>query len=130
MALQQKAFDGQENPIPLIYAAKLYEVQKFLTITNHVYEPMPLVIGKNFLNGLTAQQQDVIRKSAIEARSFNRQLIKTQTDQMLGELEKAGMTVIRPDIDTFKQATKDVRLQFLGTFGEKLINDAYNFTRK
>ena len=46
MALQQKAFDGQENSIPIIYVHKIYKVQKFSAITNRIYEPMSLVISE------------------------------------------------------------------------------------
>jgi len=129
MALQQKTYDGQENPIPLIYSAKLYEVQKYLSITNHVYEPMPLVISKSFYDSLTTEQQKIVSEAAIEAQTYNRESIKQQTDQMISELEQAGMIISQPDLDSFKQATKDVSKQFIDTFGEELINSAYNFNK-
>lgn len=129
MALQQKAYDGQENPIPLIYSAKLFEVQEYLSITNHVYEPMPLVITKDFYDGLTAEQQIIVSEAAIEAMNYNRNLIKTQTEQMIGDLEKAGMEISYPDLSSFKEATKDVPKEFYATFGETLIQRAYNFNK-
>jgi len=58
MALQQKAFDGQENPIPIIYVHKIYEVQKFPAITNHTYEPMPLGISEYFFPSLIDEQKN------------------------------------------------------------------------
>lgn len=127
MALQQKAFDGQENPIPVIYVNKLYEVQKYLSITNHIYEPMPLVISENFWKGLTEEQQKIIQKAAIEARDFNRQLIKTQTEEMLGQLKEKGMEITYPDLEPFGKAAASVREKFVDQFGAKLIEDAYNF---
>jgi tripartite ATP-independent transporter DctP family solute receptor len=127
MALQQRSFDGQENPIPLIYAAKLYEVQKHLAITNHVYEPMPLVISEKFWQTLSPSEQKVIQQAALESRDFNRQLIKSQTDEMLGKLKAAGMQITTPDLAPFREATAKVREEFVEKFGAKLIEDAYNF---
>ncbi len=127
MALQQKSFDGQENPIPVIYLNKLYEVQKYLAITNHVYEPMPLVISEKFWKGLTASEQKVVAQAAIEARDFNRQLIKSQTEEMLGKLKEAGMIITKPDLKSFQQATAKVREEFVQQFGEDLIRKAYAF---
>ena len=89
MALQQNSFDGQENPIPIIYNAKLYEVQEFLAATNHVYEPMPVVISESFWRGLTDAQRDVISEAIEEAKEFDRQLIKQQTEDYLTKLEEA-----------------------------------------
>lgn len=127
MALQQGIFDGQENPVPIIYVHKVYEVQKHLAITNHIYEPMPLVISENFWKGLTKEQQDVIQKAAIESRDFNRQLIKSQTEEMLGQLKEKGMEITHPDLGAFREAATSVREKFVDQFGEKLIEDAYNF---
>jgi len=127
MALQQKAFDGQENPIPVIYANKLYEVQKYMAITNHVYEPMPLVISEKFWQRLTASEQRAVQKAALEARDYNRQLIKKQTEDMVAKLKAAGMAVTTPDLAPFRQAAAKVREEFVAKFGAKLIEDAYNF---
>lgn len=127
MALQQKAFDGQENPIPIIYVHKIYEVQKYLSITNHVYEPMPLVINESFWNGLTGEQQKIIEKAALESQTYNRRMIKEQTDDMLGKLEEAGMVINHPDLKPFQEATRNVRERFVDQFGRQLIEDAYNF---
>jgi tripartite ATP-independent transporter DctP family solute receptor len=127
MALQQKAFDGQENPIPIIYVHKIYEVQKYLSITNHVYEPMPVVINKDFWDSLTTEQQEIIENAALESQSYNRQMIKEQTDDMLVKLEQEGMVISYPDLKPFQEATKNVREQFVDQFGAQLIKDAYNF---
>jgi tripartite ATP-independent transporter DctP family solute receptor len=129
MALQQKSFDGQENPIPLIYAAKLYEVQKHLAITNHVYEPMPLVISEKFWKRLTPSEQEVIQRAALESRDFNRQLIKSQTEEMVGKLKAAGMVITTPNLAPFREAASKVREEFVEKFGAKLIQDAYNFSK-
>jgi len=127
MALQQKAFDGQENPIPIIYVHKLYEVQKYLSVTNHVYEPMPLVINEKLWQSLSKEYQRIIQQAALEARFYNRQLIKKQTEELLGKLEEKGMVITWPDLKSFREATKDVKDQFIDVFGKKLIDETYGF---
>ncbi|MBN1835936.1 MAG: TRAP transporter substrate-binding protein [Spirochaetales bacterium] len=127
MALQQKAFDGQENPIPVIYVNKLYEVQKYMSITNHIYEPMALVISEKFWKTLTSSEQKVVAKAAIEAQDYNRQLIKAQTEDMLVKLKEAGMIIVTPDLKPFQQATAKVPQDFVSQFGEDLIRKAYDF---
>jgi len=127
MALQQKAFDGQENPIPIIYVHKIYEVQKYLAIRNHIYEPMPLVINEDFWQSLTEEQKKIVQEAAIAARDYDRQLIKAQTEDMLGKLIEKGMVVTHPDLGPFREATKGVSEQFVDQFGRDLIEKAYNF---
>ena len=127
MALQQKAFDGQENPIPVIYVNKLYEVQKYLCITNHVYEPMPVVISEKFWQTLTVEQQTIIQDAIIECQEYNRNMVKKQTEEMLAKLKDEGMIVSYPDIQKFREATVNVRQQFADKLGSELIEAAYRF---
>ncbi|MFC1713200.1 DctP family TRAP transporter solute-binding subunit [Candidatus Poribacteria bacterium] len=127
MALQQKAFDGQENPIPTIYVNKLYEVQKYISMTNHVYEPMPVVISETLWKTLTGEQQTIVRNAALECQNHNRNLVKEQTEEMLAKLKDKGMTVSYPNLQAFREATVDVRQQFSDKLGSELIEAAYSF---
>jgi tripartite ATP-independent transporter DctP family solute receptor len=127
MALQQGAFDGQENPIPTIYVNKLYETQDHLAITNHVYEPMPVVISEFSWKRLTADERRVIEQAVLRSQEFNRRLVKRMTEGMLVELERAGMVVTRPDLAEFRARTASVRHQFRASIGEELIAEAYGW---
>jgi TRAP-type transport system periplasmic protein len=124
MALQQRAFDGQENPIPIIYANKLYEVQRHLSLTNHVYEPMPVVIGEFFWTSLSRRQQQILQQAMAQCQRFNRALVVRQTEEMLQQLEKQGMIVSRPDLGPFQQAARAVAQQFAGDLGRELVEAA------
>lgn len=130
MALQQKAFDGQENPIMIIYVHKLYEVQKYLSLTKHIYEPMPVVISKTFWKSLTAEQQRIVQKAVLECQDYNRNLIGRQTEQMLQELETKGMIISYPELGPFKAATRKVKELFVDRFGKNLIDQAYDFAEQ
>lgn len=130
MALQQGAFDGQENPIPTIFVNKLFETQKYLSITNHVYEPMPVVMSEYFWQGLDDQEQRLIERAAKQTQDFNRNLVRTMTDELLVQLEAKGMIVTHPDRDAFRRATAGVPLQFGNSIGADLINAAFQFPSK
>lgn len=92
-ALEQKAVDGQENPFTVILANKFYEVQKFLAITNHQYNPQAVMISKKFWDTLTADEKKVIRDSAREAAIFQRKFNRDQMGAALDSLKKHGMQV-------------------------------------
>ena len=129
MALQQGIFHGQENPIHIIFYQKIYEVQNHLALTRHIYEPMPVVISERFWAGLTPNEQAIIKDAAIQAQKFNRQFIKTQTEQMLEQMKAKGVYVTLPDLAGFREATASVYAQFIDVFGEELINDVYGFVQ-
>jgi tripartite ATP-independent transporter DctP family solute receptor len=125
MALQQGAFDGEENPVPVIHAARLYEVQKYLSLTRHVYEPMPLVVSEIFWQGLSDRERELIRDAALDSQRFNRALVTRQAREEIADLRAKGMTVIQPDLAPFRAATAGVRRLFDATLGPDLVRAAY-----
>lgn len=129
MALQQGAFDGEENPIPLIYSAKLYEVQKYLAIDNHVFDAMPVTINEKFWQGLTEKEQEIVQLAMDYAVLFNRNLVKQRTEQNVELLQAAGMVVTFPDLEPFVEATKSVADEYVDVYGEDLIEQIYNFNK-
>lgn len=101
-ALNQGVVDGQENPIGVIYHYKLYEMQDHLALTRHVYNSMVHVISKQAWDGLTPEQQTVVREESKAAGDLMRKMVREQEDKELAEIEKAGVKVTRPDTDAFK----------------------------
>jgi len=120
-SLQNGTIDGQENPIPVIYTNKMQEVQKYCSLTGHVYSPSPLMISKMTWDKLTAEQKEIFKKAAIEGRDYERALIKEQTDKQIVELKASGMKITEVDKSLFQAATKSVYTQFEGEFGKDLI---------
>ncbi|MDQ7988199.1 MAG: TRAP transporter substrate-binding protein [Candidatus Dactylopiibacterium sp.] len=90
-ALEQRAVDGQENPLSVILANKFYEVQKFLTITNHQYNPQSVIFSKKVWDTLNAAEQKVLQDAALEAGKYQRQVAREADAGTLAELRKAGM---------------------------------------
>lgn len=120
-ALREGLFDSQENPIPVIYNSKLYEEQKYLSITNHSYDAMPLVIRKELWDMFSAGDKVIILTAAKKASELDRKLVKEQTASYVGKLKDAGMTIISPDLKEFQAATSGVMDVFNAVYGEELL---------
>jgi tripartite ATP-independent transporter DctP family solute receptor len=108
--LQQGVIDGQENPIAVIYAAKLPEAgQKYLTLTRHVYSALVFVANKAFIEGLPAAERKVVADCARTASLQGRSFIRDNEVRQLAELKAAGMQVEdKPDLAAFRKATAPV----------------------
>ena len=107
-ALQQKTYDAQENPIPIIYNNKLYEVQEFLSVTNHIYSGLCFAISGSAWDSLTAEQQEIVTAAAQSSGEWQSETIRQQTDDLVANLEEEGMKVNFPDLAPFAEATKSV----------------------
>ena len=120
-ALKKGDFDAQENPIPVIYNNKLYEVQKNLAITNHSYDAMLFVIRDDVWKDLSEEDQKIIKDAAKKAEQEDRQMIKQQTEDYISKLEEAGMNVTYPDLNEFKEATASAVDSFGNTYDKELL---------
>lgn len=92
-AMEQRAVDGQENPLPTINSAKMYEVQKNLVLTNHQYNPQSVVISKKFWDTLNAAEKKIIQDSATESAKYEREQSRGLAASILDNLKKNGMQV-------------------------------------
>jgi len=92
-ALEQKAIDGQENPLSVILANKFAEVQKYLALTNHQYNPQSLIFSKKVWDTLSPAEQKILQDAALEASKYQRQVNREAAAGQLDALKKAGMQV-------------------------------------
>ncbi|MEN9474364.1 MAG: hypothetical protein RIS48_1084 [Pseudomonadota bacterium] len=92
-ALETGTVDGQENPFNTILSSKFYEVQKYLTVTNHVYSPWIVLVSKKWWDGLSAAEQKVLMDAAKASRDFERQDTRAEAAGAVAELKKKGMQV-------------------------------------
>jgi tripartite ATP-independent transporter DctP family solute receptor len=122
-ALQTGTIDGQENPVNHIYASRLHEVQKYLSLTGHAYTAAPLVMNLNKYNSLTPKQQKTIRSAALKAAAYERDLNAQDQSGSLEAMKKAGTQVVMdPDANAFRNVVKDaVREMYVGKHGDALI---------
>jgi tripartite ATP-independent transporter DctP family solute receptor len=92
-ALETKTVDGQENPFNTILSSKFFEVQKYLSITNHVYSPWIVLVSKKWWDGLSAAEQKVLLDAAIASRDFERRDTREEASHALADLKAKGMQV-------------------------------------
>jgi tripartite ATP-independent transporter DctP family solute receptor len=118
MALKQGVVDGQENPIPTIYANKYYESQKFINLTGHIMQSNLIGANASWYNGLPEDLKKVVDKGIREAVKLNNALTLQKEKELLDELKKQGMTVIQPDIEAFRAATKEIPGKFEDKWGK------------
>ncbi|CAG35918.1 TRAP transporter substrate-binding protein [Desulfotalea psychrophila] len=92
-ALQQGVVDGQENPLVGIATMKLYEVQKYMTLSNHAFLAYGMVINKNLMDRLTADQQKLIKDSAKKSASYQLDLLEKRDQDFLDTIKAGGVEV-------------------------------------
>jgi tripartite ATP-independent transporter DctP family solute receptor len=121
-ALQQGTVDGQENPLNVIMAFKLYDVQKHLSVTRHAYAPAPILMSMVTWKKLSPAQQEIVKKAAQEAADFERAWDNKMEADWLKELEAKGMTISKPDLKPFLAAVKPVYDQYTPKYGKSLLD--------
>ncbi|MBT2689148.1 TRAP transporter substrate-binding protein [Bacillus sp. ISL-47] len=124
-ALQQGTIDGQENPYPTILLSKYPEVQKHVSNTNHVYTPFIFLFSKKIWEELSAEQQEVVSKAAVEAGKFNRERTREVADESLETL-KTEMTfteVPEEEFAKFQEAVKPVIEKYKDKIGAEIVDE-------
>lgn len=122
-ALETKAVDAQEHPIGIVWSAKLYEVQKYLSLTNHGYTPLIVVMNKAKFDSLSPELQKAVVEAAQEAGKYQRELNAKKEADILEKMKKAGVEVVeKVDVQPFKAAVEQpVRQFFIEKNGDALI---------
>ncbi|TSE24768.1 TRAP transporter substrate-binding protein [Tepidimonas aquatica] len=123
-ALEQRAVDGQENPVATIWGAKFYEVQKYLTLTYHQYNPQSVVVSKKFWDSLSADDRRILQEAALESAKFQRQQARASVDSTLDNLKKAGMQVSElpaAEVAKMRERMKPVIAKHTAAVGEATV---------
>lgn len=124
-ALQQGTIDGQENPINVIYSFKLYETQKYLSLTRHAYAPATFLMSKALFDSFAPDIQQIVLEAAQEAAEYGRNWNAEQMAEQLKALEANGMEISEPDLSVFQEAVKPVYAKYADRFG-KVLEDILN----
>jgi tripartite ATP-independent transporter DctP family solute receptor len=111
-ALQTGVMDGQENPFTQIYSAKLHEVQKFLSLSGHVYTPAYLTVGLRKWGTLSADVRRVLEETARETQAWVYSTAAQDETDLLAKLKAAGIQVNDVDSDAFVAASKGIYEEF------------------
>ena len=132
MALQRGTIDGQTSGTTAMYDRKMYEVTKYLTMTNHAFPEFVTSINLKFWNSLSADQKKILEDSAKEVQTAIRSEVKNEEDKALTLLKEKGMQVHAiPDseIATWQKATESVQALFIkrtGEVGQKMVDFCKN----
>jgi TRAP-type transport system periplasmic protein len=125
VALQQGVVDGQENPLMNIHASKLYEVQKFISLTGHKYEMTPLLMSKRSWDRLSDADKKVMQEAALEATTLQRKLSRESDEKLVADLKSKGVRIDIADKAAFEKATDKVDDKWMaspiGPFVKKVI---------
>lgn len=121
-ALQQHTVDGQENPIPVILAAKFSQVQKHLSMTGHVYSPALLLLSPKVWSGLNEADRKIFVEAARTASAAQRKKVNDDEASGVAELRRQGMEVVeKVDGEAFRKAIAPAYQQFAKEFGADRI---------
>lgn len=121
-ALESRAIDGQDNPVAVIESAKFAEVQKFLSLTRHLYTGMPLLMSKKTWDSLSPEERTVIQAAADEAKVEERKAIQVQESEAIDRLRKAMQVneVSAAELERMRQKVQPVLQKFATEVGEGL----------
>ncbi|MDH5205432.1 MAG: TRAP transporter substrate-binding protein [Hylemonella sp.] len=112
VALQTGVMDGQENPYTQIYSAKFQEVQKYLSVTGHVYTPAYLTAGARKWESLPADVRQVLEKTARDVQPFVYRTALQMENDLLQKIKDAGVKVNNADKNAFIAASKGIYAEF------------------
>ena len=123
-ALETGVVDAQDHPIGVVLSFKFFEVQKYLSLSQHAYATLALAMNLDKFNSLTPEEQKIILDVSAEAVAMQRQLSVAKEEEMLAALEADGME-INQDVDSaaFQAAVKPVWDTFIAENGDTLVNE-------
>lgn len=131
-ALEEKAVDGQENPVDLIASSKLYQVQNYVTLWNYSYDVMILGVNQELFKSLDQETQDILRQAAVEACAYEiqvaREAFKTRVDFLKSKNMK--VTELTPaEIAAFRSLTGPVYEEYEPLLGSELMDQVHALGR-
>lgn len=117
-SLQQGVIDAQENPIAIIYSSKLNEVQKYISMSGHVYSPAVFIFNNELFESFSDDLQQVLLDAAKVAQQANYDFIDQNTESQLAELKELGVEINEIDLKAFQDAAQPVIDKYKGDYAE------------
>ena len=105
LALKTGTVDGQENPLPTIKSGKFHEVQKYIILTGHIMTPRLVVVNDAFWQKVPAADRKIVEDALKTHMAWADAEIQKQEISLLDEFKAAGVTIIQPDVESFRKAT-------------------------
>lgn len=127
-ALEQGAVDGGTQPVINMTNAKLYEVQKYFSLTGHMYNPQSVIYSKKIWDSFSAEEKKLLQDAADEARDYQRKISRERNAAGLAELKAKGMLINElpaADRAKIKEKAQPVVDKYTKQIGEPLVNELY-----
>lgn len=120
LSIQQNVVNGQENPVDTIKSLRFYEVAPHVTLTRHVYSPLPLTISEKTWQAFSDKDKAAVKKAALESSAFSRDLVQNSVNSQLEQMKKDGAKVSVPEIGPFRKAVESVYKKAEGVYGDEV----------
>lgn len=117
LGIQQGTVIGQENPTDTIFSLRFYEVAPFVTLTRHVYSPLPLAVAESTWQRLSPADREAVQRAAREAAQLSRRLVREDENKQLDEMRSKGARISTPDIGPWRAAVQPVYDRARGVYG-------------
>ncbi|WP_042692684.1 TRAP transporter substrate-binding protein [Azospirillum sp. B506] len=125
-AMETGTVDGQENPVTTIQSSKFYEVQKYLTISRHVYSPWIMLASKRWYDGLSADEKKILNEAAVASREFERKDSREASAQSIAYLKEKGMQIneLSPaELERMREMVKPAFDKYAADGGAEVLKD-------
>ena len=124
-ALESKAIDGQDNPVGVIESAKFAEVQKYMSLTRHVYTGMPFLMSKKTWDSMSPAERKIITDAAAEAKTVERQISQQKEAQAIDGLRKTMQVneVSPAELARLRQKVQPAIDKFTKEVGEPVVKE-------
>ena len=125
-AMETGTVDGQENPVTTIQSSKFYEVQKYLTISRHVYSPWIVLASKRWYDGLSADEKKILNEAAVASRDFERKDSREASAQSIAYLKEKGMQIneLSPtELDRMREMVKPAFDKYAADGGAEVLKE-------
>ena len=132
-ALETGAVDGQENPYALIESSKYQEVQKYISTTQHIYNPLVVLFSKKTWDRMSPEERKIIQDAANEAGAYERKISREANEKSADSMKAKGMainTISPQEIARMRDKAKPVTDKFVKEGGEALAKEMYDEINK
>lgn len=123
-ALQQNVIDGQENPIDIIHAFQLNEIQDYITMWNYSYDPLVLGMNKKLFDSLSPKDQELFRRLGAETSAYQVELTREKEAEQIKDLDEKGMEFYYPtdeELEQFREKVQPIYDQYESIWTPELL---------
>ncbi len=121
-ALQQGLFDAQENPLAIIYSASFFEVQKYVSLSEHIWGAATLTMSKSVWDKISPEDQDIVAEAATSWGLKQRDMVASANDELIEKLKAEGMAFNEVDKAAFMEAVAPIWESQQDVYGEELLS--------